>query len=323
MTILEPPQQEEIPLTVTLYKPLYQKLWDNFVAGSKNGVFLFNRNYMDYHSDRFIDHSLMFFRDHKLVGLLPANLEGHALQTHAGLTFGGVVSGYNMTQPLMLEIFNSLVAHAKEQGIRQIIYKPVPYIYHSAPAGEDLYALSLHKASLIGRNVSSAIFLPKPPPFDNCRKESLRKARKHGLTVKRSYDLKSFMSLAEHVLKEKHGVSPVHTAKELTALMQSFPDNIKLFVSTLQDKMVAGIVIYESENVAHGQYAANSDIGRGIGAQDVIEDYLIKQYYTDKKYYDFGISTTKLGKELNEGLLKRKEGFGASAVNYDFYEIII
>jgi len=87
--------------------------------------------------------------------------------------------------------------------------------------------------------------------------------------------------------------------------------------------MVAGIIIYESANVAHGQYAANSDIGRKIGAQDIIEDYLINEYYRSKKFYDFGISTLKMGREVNLGLLDRKEGFGASAINYDVYELIL
>ena len=125
------------------------------------------------------------------------------------------------------------------------------------------------------------------------------------------------------MLMEKHGVRPVHTVEELAPLMYRFPENIKLFVSTLHNEMVAGIIIYESQNVAHGQYAANSEVGRGIGAQDIIEDYLINRYYKDKKYFDFGISTTKLGRELNQGLLGRKEGFGASSINYDFYEILI
>ena len=40
--------------------------WNQFVRASKNGTFLFDRRFMDYHSDRFRDHSLMVFRDHRL-----------------------------------------------------------------------------------------------------------------------------------------------------------------------------------------------------------------------------------------------------------------
>ena len=33
--------------------------WDAFVGASKNGTFLLTRPYMDYHADRFTDHSLI------------------------------------------------------------------------------------------------------------------------------------------------------------------------------------------------------------------------------------------------------------------------
>src|SRR6185312_14851566 len=48
--------------------------WDTFVSAAKNATFLFSRDYMDYHSDRFNDHSLMIFNGRALVAVLPANL---------------------------------------------------------------------------------------------------------------------------------------------------------------------------------------------------------------------------------------------------------
>lgn len=327
MSILQIPigqiTQTQTQLSVLQYKSELKQQWDSFVSEAKNGVFLFYRDYMEYHSNRFIDHSLLFFKDNRVVAVMPANLESHTLHSHAGLTFGGIISGFDMTQELMLEIFEGLVRHCKELGIQQVIYKTIPYIYHAVPAEEDLYALFKNSARLIGRSVSSTVPLPEKLQFDAKRKESLRKARKNGLVVRQSNDLKSFMLLAENVLMKKHGAKPVHTVAELEPLMKRFPQNIKLFVSYRNSEMVAGIIIYESKNVAHGQYASSSDIGRKIGAQDKIEDYLINEYYRNKKFYDFGTSTLKLGKELNVGLLERKEGFGASAVNYDVYELIL
>jgi lipid II:glycine glycyltransferase (peptidoglycan interpeptide bridge formation enzyme) len=167
------------------------------------------------------------------------------------------------------------------------------------------------------------LYLPERREFDGSRKESIRKAKKNNIVVKRSYDLKQFMKLAEDVLMERHGVKPVHTLEELELLMNRFPENIKLFASYKDDVIHAGIVIYESTNVAHGQYAASSKEGRRIGAQDIIEDYLINDYYKEKAFYDFGISTENLGQVLNLGLIARKEGFGASAVTYDTYDLFL
>ncbi|MCW4024084.1 MAG: GNAT family N-acetyltransferase [Candidatus Bathyarchaeota archaeon] len=322
MTLLELlPKNNQV--TVQPYSSKYKIVWNDFISKSKNGVFMFNRDYMDYHSSRFHDYSLLFFKGKKLVAVLPANMEQQTLFSHGGLTFGGIISNYDMTQKLMLKIVEALLEYCKTENIIRILYKTIPHIYHVVPAEEDLYALFRHQARLVGRNLSSTIDLTQTVPFDKSRKENIRKARKNNLEIKRSYDINTFMKIAQEILMEKHGVTPVHTVDELALLMKRFPDNIKLFGSFLHDEMVAGVIIFESKNVAHGQYAANSYVGRRIGAQDIIEDYLINDYYRNKKkFFDFGISTLHFGKEVNEGLLSRKEGFGASAVAYDTYEVI-
>lgn len=305
------------------YSLEYKAKWDDFVSKSKNGVFLFYRDYMEYHSDRFKEKSLLFFQNEQLIGLFPANLKDHTLYSHEGLTFGGVISDYNIKTSVMLDIFETLFDYCKNNDIKEIMYKPIPYIYHSAPASEDLYALFRHNAKLIARNASSCIYIPLLRKFDRSRKDNIRKAKKNNITVNQSKDLESFMQIVKETLIERHGVKPVHTVQEIQLLASRFPDNIKLFASVKDDKMLAGAVVYESKNVAHVQYAANSKEGWKIGAQDIIDDYLINDYYKEKKYYDFGISTESLGQVLNSGLITRKEGFGASSVVYDLYQITL
>ena len=76
-------------ITIRRYTSIDKPLWDGFVALSKNATFLHYRDYMDYHSDRFHDFSLMAFDGGRLLALLPANLSGDTLYSHQGLTFGG------------------------------------------------------------------------------------------------------------------------------------------------------------------------------------------------------------------------------------------
>jgi hypothetical protein len=322
-TVLDTKATLENHVTVELYRSDQKKLWNDFVAQAKNGVFLFDRDYMGYHSDRFVDHSLMFYYNGRLVALMPANVDSSALHSHGGLTFGGVVSAYAMKTHIMLGIFRSLIQHCQNQGINEIIYKPIPYIYHSIPADEDLYALFVNDAKLMARNVSSCIYLPKTRKFDDNRQDNIRKAKNNDIVVKESLDFDSFMKIEEESLSERHGVKPVHSVEEITGLATKFSNNIKLYASFKAKTMLAGIIIYESKNVAHMQYAANSKEGWNVGAQDIIEDYLINSRYKEKTYFDFGISTEKLGQVLNVGLIKRKENFGASAVMYDIYHITV
>ncbi len=308
-------------ISITPYTSKDRAIWDNYVSSSKNGVFLFNRNYMEYHADRFKDHSLMFYRKGQLAGLMPANINGDTLYSHQGLTFGGLIAECSTKTAATLQIFDALINHCKSIGIKALVYKTVPYIYHQVPANEDLYALFRNNAKLIARNASTCIYMPSLQAFSGKRVGSIKKAQKQGIVVKQSTDFDTFMGIVAEALSERHNTKPVHTAEEMVLLANRFPDNIKMYGAFKGEQMLAGVIIYESRNVAHTQYAANSKEGRSLGAQDLVEDYLIKEVYKSKLYYDFGISTEQMGQVLNFGLIARKEAFNAGSVMYDIYQI--
>ena len=131
----------EDSITIENYSSDLKVQWNEFVSKAKNGLFLFSRDYMDYHSDRYVDNSLMFMRDGKLVAVMPANIDNGILFSHAGLTFGGIISDVSVKTSDMLKIFHALIRYCKNLAIKEIVYKAIPYIYHSVPADEDLYAL--------------------------------------------------------------------------------------------------------------------------------------------------------------------------------------
>ena len=60
-------------MKIIQYTPQLADEWDAFVKESKNGTFLLERRFMDYHSDRFSDCSLLLYEDNELVALFPAN----------------------------------------------------------------------------------------------------------------------------------------------------------------------------------------------------------------------------------------------------------
>jgi hypothetical protein len=276
---------------------------------------------MDYHSDRFADHSLLFFHGNKLIAIMPANARDNVLFSHSGLTFGGILSDRRMTTPRMLEIFSSLQNYLIANEFERLVYKTIPHIYHDLPAEEDLYALFVHGARLIRRDVSSTICASQRLPYKKGRKWAVRRSKEAGMEVKRSDEFATFMSIEEAHLQQKHGVRPIHTADEMKLLASRFPENIKLFVAYKDDTMLGGTIVYESRNVAHAQYISATEQGFEVHALDFVLDFLIGDYYADKKYFDFGISTEQEGRYLNRGLIQNKEGFGARATVYDSYEL--
>ncbi|HEY1377689.1 MAG TPA: GNAT family N-acetyltransferase [Gemmataceae bacterium] len=308
-------------LRVERYEPKWRRAWDDLVGRSKNGVFLFYRSYMEYHADRFADHSLLFFDGDKLAALLPANRKETTLVSHGGLTFGGFVTDERMKTPAMLHLFDALHHHCRSEGLARVVYKPVPHVYHRIPAEEDLYALFVRGGRLVRRDVSSAIVVRDRPGLTKGRKWAVKKARASGLEVRPSTDFERFMAIEEANLRAKYGVRPTHTAAELRLLAERHPDHIKLFGAYRGDALLGGVVVYENRHVAHAQYIATTDEGKDLAALDCVIDGLLSGVYADKVYFDFGISTEDGGTRLNVGLIENKESYGARAVAYDWYEL--
>jgi hypothetical protein len=308
-------------IEIVQFESSYKSGWDDFIRKSKNGSFLFYRDYMEYHSDRFQDSSFLFFKDDVLIAVMPANVSSGVLYSHKGLTFGGIISNKQMKIELMLGLVACLMEHLNEQRITTWIYKAVPHIYHVCPAEEDLYALFRYDARLIRRDVSSTIRLAEQIGFSKNKRRRIKQGEREGLTVRRNSDFKEFMSIQEAVLRENYDTRPTHTATEIESLARRFPENIKLFAAYKQQLMTGGIIVYETGRVAHIQYVASNSLGKRIGTVESILDYLINDYYSDKDYFDFGISTEMGGAYLNCGLAAYKEGFGARTIAYDTYQI--
>lgn len=311
-------------MLIKKYSEESKLLWDEFINKSKNGHFMFKRDYMEYHADRFNDFSLIVEDTKgKIIGLLPANIKDNTLYSHQGLTFGGFIIDEKMKTETMLDIFDSLKLYLRDKQVSKLIYKCVPHIYHIIPSEEDRYALFCQNARLIRRDVTSTIYLDEKIRYSKGRKWSINKAKKENLTVVKSDDFSIFWSILEDVLRNQHSAQPVHTLAEIKNLASLFPNNISLYLTLKDNEPLAGAVIYENLNTVHTQYLANNDLGRDVGALDFLTDYLIKETYKDKKFFDFGISNEEEGTILNKGLIAQKEGFGARPVVHDFYEVVI
>lgn len=308
--------------TIRRYSTTQKEEWNRFVSNSRNGTFLFHREYMEYHSDRFQDSSLLFFsKQPDLIAVMPASIAGDVMTSHAGLTFGGIVSDDRMRVTTMMEVFQGLMRYLKEADVKKLVYKAIPHIYHSVPAEEDLYALFLLDARLIRRDVSSTIFMADRVPFVKERRWCVRKGLSQGTKVEPSADFASFMEIEEKNLESRHGVRPTHTKEEMVLLASRFPENIRLFAAVRDGRMEGGVIVYESKNVAHTQYIASTEEGRKTYVADCVLDYLINEHYVNKRYFDFGISTENAGRFLNSSLSDYKSTFGAKATVYDTYEI--
>lgn len=299
--------------------------WDAFVAQSKNGTFLFFRNYMDYHADRFSDHSLMVYYKSSLYALLPANLTGDTLYSHQGLTYGGLLMTDKCKTAVVRDIFIAINNYLRQQGISRVVYKHIPWIYASLPAEEDLFALSnVCHTSLVSRDVASVVELDNRLPFSVLRKRGIKKAEKAGISIMEMQDCREFWSLLEHNLMDRYGARPVHTLEEITLLKSRFPQHIRLFVACQGSRVFGGTLLYIDHQTAKTQYISANEEGKRVGALDLLFSQLIARCEKDGiRYFDFGTSNLVANDDLNDSLIFQKEGFGGRAVCYDTYEWVL
>lgn len=308
-------------IQIERYHPTLKNIWNQFNKQAKNGTFLFDRDYMEYHAFRFEDYSLLFYKNKKLVGLLPLHRVDKIVVSHQGLTFGGIICDFQMRTTLMAQIFETLLLYLKSLGLYKFVYKPIPAVYHQLPAQEDLYALYLHQAVLQHRTVSAAVALNRPRAFSSLRRRCLKKGMQSGASVVISTSYDKFMLIVEEVLRQKYGVSPVHSAAEIISLATTFPDNIKLYAAYWQEEIIGGTLVYITEQVVHLQYIALNNKGKELHALELIIDVLIAEYSKTKTYINFGVSPGNGPYYLNSNLISNKESYGAGAVVQDTYEI--
>lgn len=310
-------------ITIKEYSKTDFDNWNTFLESAKNSLFMHNRNFMEYHSDRFEDNSLLFYDDDELLCLFPANKKDNKIISHGGLTYGGFITNTKMKQYKMLDCFNVLIQYMKDKGFKYLIYKTIPYCYYDNPSQEDLYALFKNNAKLLKIEPATVIDFRYPIKLPKGRKAQIGRAKREGVTIELSEDFDAFITLENSVLMEHHNTHAVHTGAELSLLHSRFPDKIELYSAMFHGNMIAGSVVFVYKNVVHTQYLAANSIAREIGALDFCISEIINKYSTTKQFLDFGISTEKDGMILNEGLINQKEGFGGRTLVYQTWEVKI
>ena len=302
------------------YTSDYKSQWDHLISCSRNGTFLFYRDYLEYHSDRFNDHSFIFFKKGRIEAVIPGNVTNATFISHEGLTYGGLISSANIVTTDVLEIFKLFNSELEKIGIKEVIYKLIPSIYHFLPCQEDIFVLALNRAIKMECNISTTIFMNNKLPFRELRKRGAKKSLRNGVNVIESDNYSGFWEILENNLIIKYNVKPTHSIEEIKYLKNRFPDNIKLYLAQKSDQILAGVLLFITRNVIHCQYISANEEGKRLCSLDLIFDELINKQIASTYIFDFGISTENMGNFLNTDLIFHKEGFGGRAIVYEIYK---
>ncbi|WP_347053200.1 FemAB family protein [Flavobacterium olei] len=312
-------------LTIKKYDYNDFKVWNDFVAQAKNATFLFHRDFMEYHKDRFEDFSLLIYNQEKLVAILPASKKADSVYSHQGLTYGGLVFLPKLKVENVEVILDEILLFLKENKVQTFYYKPIPDFYFSEGNKEAEFFLLKKGAVLERKEMNLAVNLNVPLRISKSKLKHFRRIENLDLDIVEEDDFNPFWEkILEPRLLEKFAVKPVHSINEITFLKSKFPQNIKQYSAYRNDEIIAGITIFETQNVVKSQYGATSKTGEQFRALDFLFINLIQQYkQKGKHFFDMGIVDENNQQGYNSGLLQQKEELGCSVYGQDFYKIEI
>lgn len=270
--------------SIKIYQENDFEKWNNFIGQAKNATFLFHRNFMEYHNDRFQDYSIVVLDKEKWVAVLPATISEKVVYSHQGLSYGGLVYNKKVKLASVILIFKAILSFLNDNKIGQIQLKLLPSIYHQKPAEELNYALFLAEAQLIRRDSMAVIDLSKKIVIASGRKEGIVKGQKNKLELKEVDDFESFWNeILIPNLAKKHQAKPVHSLEEIVKLKKLFSENIRQFNVYENENIIAGTTIFESDNVAHCQYISGKENKNALGGLDLLHYHLVTDVFKNKR----------------------------------------
>ena len=307
-------------IVIRRYSTALSADWASVISRAKNAVFLFERNFIEYHENRFVEMSAIAYVADKPVALMPGAFDEASgeVVSHPGLTFGGVVLTRELRGEVAIAVIEAILGALGDWGAKSCTIKLLPHAFANYPSAELDYVLWRRGFSLTRRDLSSILPLQDSIPFNTLKNRAVKKAIKAGLSVS-EVAIDDFHWLLACVLQEQHGVAPVHTKEELEELQMHFPGKIFTRAAMQSNTLLAGALVFNYDNVWHTQYLASSLEGRSLGALDlVISEIKNQALASGASYLSFGVSTESAGQVLNEGLLWQKESYGARSITHDF-----
>lgn len=291
--------------------------WDAFVGLSHNGSLVHTRAFMAHHKDRFIERSLIVRDSGRLIAVMPAaeaTEQANTVVSHPGLSYGGLVHAGRLDARNAQPVLDAVLATFKAQGYERFIYKSIPRMYHRMPSEDDEFALQQRGARLERMLLNCVVDLQGSLVLSSRKRRNLRRAEELRV-VDDSTRIRDFHAMLASNLRERHGVSPVHSADELEHLSEEFSKEISLYLAYHANSIVAGCLVFRTSQCWHAQYIAMNSEGAQRGAVDfVLVSAIAAARSAGARYFSLGVSNEPKTGILNASLYGFKREFSGGGV---------
>lgn len=301
----------------------YYALWNNFVLNAVNATFLFHRDFIEYHGNRFTDASVLIFKSDTLVAICPANKIKTEWHSHQGLTYGGIVVGNDFNPVDFYVLIKELSCFLKSRDCQSLLIKAIPQFYGNDVLLKLRHQLIKHQAQTYRSDMVLALDYSQPLNIHKTKLKHYRRNLESGFVISEEEDFSSFWNeLLIPRLHNKHQAKPVHTLEEIQYLKSKFKNNIKQFNLFKNNELLAGITIFDTGTVVKSQYGATSEKGEKYRAIEFLFIHLIHHFKdSGRKFFSMGTVTEQNDLGYNPGLLKQKEELGCKLYHQDFLSL--
>ncbi|MDC1067832.1 hypothetical protein OAQ99_01595 [Candidatus Kapabacteria bacterium] len=311
--------------------------WDKFIQESINGGIFHEQKFISYHQNKFNDSSFLFFKNDELIALFPAAIitknDKLVLKSHPGTSYGGFVLNKELPLKLIFSLIKLIEEYCLKNSISTIEFRHSPNIFRKESLDQLDFALSYNNYQRIDEELSTCFSLSKYKDlsinemiqlFDNSSrskaKKNINKAIKLGLSFRKLN--KNEISLFYEILETnlvKHNAKPVHSLKEIESLVDLYPDRVSLFGVFLDEKLIAGYLIFNVNQIGNHIFYGSLDYNYQDYRSTSYGLFMLMHTFAQEghKYLNMGISTEDGGKIINWQLYDFKESFnGTGTIRY-------
>lgn len=309
----------QLKINIKPYQSAYREVWEDFVMKSANGTFLHQRSFMDYHGERFEDASVMVWDKEDLLAVFPAHRVGDQIFSHQGLSFGGWIFKNKLPKIQQISIIEKCLIYYNDMGISSIETTPIPEFYHqNRLTNQKIY----EKNGAVLKDSKKVAIISLPTIVeDRGKRWGSKRAKSLGVKIEeKEVDTYFWNELLVPNHLNKLSFPPLHTWDQIRYLIKRHPNQITLYQAILEEKLLAGIVLFKHKKVIKIQYAVLSEYGKKFRAMDYLIHTLIEN--GNVEFIDFGTSIDPYTGQDKISLLEWKKSFGAEILpinTYQFY----
>jgi hypothetical protein len=302
-----------ISIKLIKYKPEFKDAWNELITLTDPGSLIHKRSFLEYHSDRYEDFSVCVMSEHELCAAIPGTRNGDLWTSHAGLTYGGIIS--NVKNPAdYIEIIGRLKYLLIDAKIKRMQFI-LPSVSFS-PSTLPIQIYALHQNGFTIEEVHLNQVIHTDTSLSIKKKSNARSAERKGLVVVEGIEhLPAVFEIIQHNLKSKYSRDPVHSLRELELLKTEFLNELKIYAVVKGDSVIAGAITLKSNRIENIQYLGATVEGKRLRAQDYLISELHKKGQVSKMNVSFGKSTAGDGAKLNSPLYDFKDEFNSLPEN--------